>query len=64
MYEMTCQLASMEPPPPEMQQLLGAIAGRRRAMDAFVQMNAGTISPADFMTSQHVAAAVGAAQPA
>jgi 2-polyprenyl-6-methoxyphenol hydroxylase-like FAD-dependent oxidoreductase len=48
MYEFTCQLATLEPPPPEMQQMLGAIHGHQRAMDAFVQMNAGTISPAQF----------------
>jgi flavin-dependent dehydrogenase len=47
-YEMTCQLATLEPPPPELQQLLGAIQGDRRGMDAFAQMNAGTIAPAAF----------------
>jgi hypothetical protein len=46
MYEFTCQLATMEPPPPEVQQLFGAIWGNQRAMDGFVQMNARTISPA------------------
>jgi 2-polyprenyl-6-methoxyphenol hydroxylase-like FAD-dependent oxidoreductase len=48
MYEFTCQLATMEPPPPAMQQLLAAIHGNQKAMDAFVQMNAGTISPEEF----------------
>ena len=48
MYEFTCQLATLEPPPPEMQQLLGAIRGNQPAMDAFAQMNAGTISPPEF----------------
>ena len=48
MYEFTCQLATLEPPPPEMQQVFGAIAGKPTAMDAFVRMNAGTISPAEF----------------
>jgi 2-polyprenyl-6-methoxyphenol hydroxylase-like FAD-dependent oxidoreductase len=43
MYEFTCQLATLEPPPPEMQQMLGAIQGNQKAMDAFAQMNAGTI---------------------
>ena len=28
MYEFTCQLATLEPPPPELQQLLSAIAGQ------------------------------------
>src|SRR5678815_124534 len=44
MYEFTCQLATLEPPPPEMQQMLGAIQGNQKAMDGFAQMNAGTIS--------------------
>ena len=29
MYEFTCQLATLEPPPPEMQQLFGAIHGNQ-----------------------------------
>ena len=48
MYEFTCELATLEPPPPQMQQLLGAIQGNQKAMDSFAQMNAGTISPAEF----------------
>ena len=48
MYEFTCQLATLEPPPPEMQQMLGAIQGNQRAMDGFAQMNAGTITPPEF----------------
>lgn len=48
MYEFTCQLAAMEPPPPEMRRMLGSIQGNQKAMDAFAQMNAGTISPMAF----------------
>jgi 2-polyprenyl-6-methoxyphenol hydroxylase-like FAD-dependent oxidoreductase len=48
MYEFTCQLATLEPPPPEMQQLIGSIHGNQPAMDAFARMNAGTISPIEF----------------
>lgn len=51
MYELTCQLASLEPPPRELQQLLGGIHGNRPAMDGFCQMNAGTISPPEFFAS-------------
>ena len=32
-----CQLATLEPPPPEMQQLFGAIHGNQKAMDGFVK---------------------------
>jgi hypothetical protein len=52
MYEFTCQLATMEPPPPEVQQLFGAIWGNQRAMDGFVQMNAGTISPSAILLAR------------
>lgn len=62
MYEFTCQLATLEPPPPEMQQLLAAIAGNRPAMDGFVQMNAGTISPVEFLSPANVDAIFAAAQ--
>jgi 2-polyprenyl-6-methoxyphenol hydroxylase-like FAD-dependent oxidoreductase len=54
MYEFTCQLATMEPPPPEMQQLFGAIHGNRHAEDDFARMNAGTISPAAFFAPGNV----------
>jgi 2-polyprenyl-6-methoxyphenol hydroxylase-like FAD-dependent oxidoreductase len=62
MYEFTCQLATLQPPPPEMQQLFGAIAGHQQAMDGFVQMNAGTISPAQFLSPENIQAIMAAAQ--
>jgi 2-polyprenyl-6-methoxyphenol hydroxylase-like FAD-dependent oxidoreductase len=51
MYEFTCQLATLEPPPPEMQRLFASIVGNQKAMDRFAQMNAGTISPAEFFSA-------------
>jgi 2-polyprenyl-6-methoxyphenol hydroxylase-like FAD-dependent oxidoreductase len=54
MFEFTTQLATLEPPPPEMQQLLGAIAGNQPAMDAFVSVNAGTMSPVEFFAPDHL----------
>ena len=48
LYEFTAQLATLEPPPAEMQQLLGAVYGRQDAMDDFVSMVAGTLSPDEF----------------
>src|SRR6185295_15555953 len=48
MYEFTCQMASLAPPPPEMQQLLGAVHGNQEAMDGFVRVFAGVTSPAEF----------------
>ena len=54
-YEFTTQLATLDPPPPEMQQLLGATQGSQAAMDAFVSVIAGTMSPVDFLHPDHVA---------
>ena len=34
MYDFTCQLATLEPPPSELQQLLHAVHGNADAMDA------------------------------
>ena len=45
MYHFTTDLATMEPPPPELQQLLAAIDGNARAMDQFASVFAGTLSP-------------------
>lgn len=61
MYEFTCQLATLEPPPPEMQRLFGAMVGNQAAMDAFVRMNAGTISPAEFFAPGNVGTIMAAA---
>ena len=54
MYEFTTQLATLEPPPAEIQELLGAIAGNQPAMDAFVSVNAGTMSPPEFFDPEHL----------
>ena len=50
------QLAALEPPPPEMQQLFGAIHGNQKAMDGFAQVNAGTISPVEFFSPENIGA--------
>jgi 2-polyprenyl-6-methoxyphenol hydroxylase-like FAD-dependent oxidoreductase len=54
MYEFTCQLATLEPPPPELQKLLGAVHGNQAAMDAFVRVNAGAMSPSAFFAPENV----------
>jgi hypothetical protein len=54
MYEFTTQLATLAPPPPEFQDLLGAMAGNQPAMDAFVSLNAGTMSPPEFFAPEHL----------
>ena len=44
----------LEPPPPELQQLLGAVCGNQQAMDGFAQVNAGVLSPAEFFGEENV----------
>ncbi len=61
-YEFTCQLATLEPPPPDLQQLLAATVGNPEAMDGFAGVNAGTISPAVFFAPENVNAILAAAQ--
>ena len=53
-YEFTCELATLEPPPPDLVRLLSAIKGDRAAMDEFARLNAGVLSPADFFAPEHV----------
>jgi 2-polyprenyl-6-methoxyphenol hydroxylase-like FAD-dependent oxidoreductase len=60
MYEHTTQLAKLEPPPPERQRLLAAVHGNREAMDAFVRVNAGVASPAEFFSEENVGRILGA----
>jgi 2-polyprenyl-6-methoxyphenol hydroxylase-like FAD-dependent oxidoreductase len=60
MYEFTCELAKLEPPPPEMQQLLASIHGKRKAMDAFMQTFAGTMSPKEFFAPDKISALLAA----
>ena len=48
------RLATLEPSPPEIQEPFGAIVANQAAMNAFVRMNAGMISPAEFFASGNV----------
>ena len=53
-YEFTCQFASMQPPPPEMQQLLEAVSANREASDGFARVFSGVVSPAEFFSEENV----------
>lgn len=64
MYEFTAQLATLEPPPPEMQDLLAAVHGNREVMDAFVSIVAGTVSPVEFFDPEHIGRIMSGATPA
>ena len=54
MYEFTCQFAQLQPPPPEMQAVLGAAYGNPDAMDGFVRVFSGVVSPADYFSEANV----------
>ena len=60
-YGFTTQLASLEAPPPELQQLLGAVHGNQAAMDAFAGITAGTVSPVEFFDPANLGRLLGAA---
>ena len=61
MYEFTGQVADLAvPPPPEMLQLLGAIAGDQKAMDEFASVWAGVLPVPEFFNPAHIASLTGA----
>jgi 2-polyprenyl-6-methoxyphenol hydroxylase-like FAD-dependent oxidoreductase len=53
-FEFTTQLATLAPPPPEMQQVLGAVHGNPSAMDDFVSVTAGSMSPVEFFDPANI----------
>jgi 2-polyprenyl-6-methoxyphenol hydroxylase-like FAD-dependent oxidoreductase len=53
-YEFTDEFARLEPPPPDMQGLLGAIHGDPEAMDAFVSVQAATLPAPEFFGPESV----------
>jgi 2-polyprenyl-6-methoxyphenol hydroxylase-like FAD-dependent oxidoreductase len=61
MYEFTTQLATLDPPPPELQRLLQAAAGNQWAMDGFARVNAGVTSPAEFFSEENAGRILAAA---
>ena len=54
MYDFTFEMASLAPPPPDMQRLLAAVHGNQAATDDFVSVFAGTVSPATFFAPENV----------
>lgn len=55
MYDLTFRMAPLGPPPPEMQQLLSAVAGSQDGMDAWARMFAGVLPVPEFFAPDHVA---------
>jgi 2-polyprenyl-6-methoxyphenol hydroxylase-like FAD-dependent oxidoreductase len=63
MYEFTAELATLQPPPPELQRVLAAAQGNQEAMDGFARTAAGVISPADYFSEANVARILRMARP-
>ena len=61
MYELTAQFASLEPPPPELQQVLSAVARSQAAMDDFARVIAGATPPDEFFSDENVGRMLAAA---
>jgi 2-polyprenyl-6-methoxyphenol hydroxylase-like FAD-dependent oxidoreductase len=61
MYELICQMASMEEPPAEMQALLAALAGNQEATNQFWGVLDGTVAVAEFFAPENVGRIMAAA---
>jgi flavin-dependent dehydrogenase len=64
MYEFTTHLAALEPPPPDMQALFGALRYNQDATNAFLSAITGAIPLPDFMSSENIARIMAAANEA
>ena len=53
-YEFTDEFAQLQPPPPEMQQLLGAMRENQDAMDGFISVQASTLTAPEFFAPENV----------
>jgi flavin-dependent dehydrogenase len=53
-YGLTCDFAKLEPPPPDMLQLFGAIHGNQAATDDFISVMAGTLPVPEFFAPENI----------
>jgi len=53
-YQMTLQIASLQPPDEQMIQLVSAMAGHQESMDEFARLNSGVTSPPDFFAPENM----------
>ena len=63
MYDLTCELASLEPPPPEVLQLLMAARADQRAADTFASVIAGSAPVAEFFGPENAERLLAGARP-
>jgi 2-polyprenyl-6-methoxyphenol hydroxylase-like FAD-dependent oxidoreductase len=63
MYELTADFASFDPPPPQIQQLLAAVAADVMASEDFVSVQAGVMPVPDFFNPANLTRYLDGAQP-
>ncbi len=61
MYDLICQMASMEAPPPDMQALFAALPGNDAATTAFFGVIDGTVTVPEFFAPEHIGSIMAAA---
>ena len=61
LYELTNEFAALAPPPPEMQELIGAMQGNQDAMDDFVSVMAATLPAPEFFAPENTGRIIDAA---
>lgn len=61
LYDFTRQLATLEPPPPEMQQLFGALAGNQEATNQFLSAITGATPIPEFFAPENLGRIMAAA---
>jgi 2-polyprenyl-6-methoxyphenol hydroxylase-like FAD-dependent oxidoreductase len=61
MYDFTCQMATLEPPPPQMQQLFAALRGNQEATNQFYSAITGSRPLPSFMNPDNIGRIVASA---
>lgn len=60
-YDLTCQRATLQPPPPEIQQLFAALRGNRPEINRMVGVEAGTVPAREFYAPENIRRLIGSA---
>ena len=55
LYELNCQMATLEPPPPEMRPRFSALRSNPVEANRYMATLAGTVSPAEFFAPENMA---------
>jgi hypothetical protein len=63
-YDFTDDFAQLQPPPPEMEQLLGATRDNQEAKNAFISVQAATLSAPESFAPENVRRIMTEAEPA